>query len=168
MSWSTDSWCELQFKSVCSSAGSINRLNHSLNPEVLERLLQEAQKETSHSATPTIFSNQPSTSISVQSSPKSPQTPNLAIRHHAHTHKQYEFQIEETSRVPNSCNVIAKSPSFYANFGDDDVEVTTTLPLNHLNDSVALQRMSINNANINSNDYSKDMKKNSVNSRTQR
>jgi hypothetical protein len=140
-------------------------LNHSLNPEVLERLLQEAQKE-SHSATPTIFSNQPSTSISVQSSPKSPQTPNLAIRHHGHAHKQYEFQIEEANRVANNCDTIAASQSFYANFGDDDVEVTTTLPHNHLSENVALQRMSISHANNNSNDYLKDVKKNELKSDT--
>ena len=41
-----ESWCELQYKSGCSSTGSISHLNHSVNPEVLEKLLQEAQKET--------------------------------------------------------------------------------------------------------------------------
>lgn len=42
-----ESWCELQFKSGCSSTGSITHLNHTVNPEVLEKLLQEAQKELS-------------------------------------------------------------------------------------------------------------------------
>lgn len=42
-----ESWCELQYKSGCSSTGSISHLNHSVNPEVLEKLLQEAQKELS-------------------------------------------------------------------------------------------------------------------------
>lgn len=42
-----ESWCELQFKSGCSSTGSISHLNHTVNPEVLEKLLQEAQKELS-------------------------------------------------------------------------------------------------------------------------
>jgi hypothetical protein len=41
-----ESWCELQYKSGCSSTGSISHLNHSVNPEVLEKLLQEAQKES--------------------------------------------------------------------------------------------------------------------------
>jgi hypothetical protein len=62
-----DSWCELKFKSGCSSTGSIkNQLNQSVNAEVLEKLLHEAQRET----------NYPSTSISVQSTPKTPHTPN--------------------------------------------------------------------------------------------
>lgn len=43
-----ESWCELQYKSGCSSTGSISHLNHSVNPEVLEKLLQEAQKESGH------------------------------------------------------------------------------------------------------------------------
>jgi hypothetical protein len=41
-----ESWCELQYKSGCSSTGSISHLNHSVNPEVLEKLLHEAQKES--------------------------------------------------------------------------------------------------------------------------
>lgn len=40
-----DSWCELQYKSSCSSTGSISHINHSVNPEILEKLLQEAIKE---------------------------------------------------------------------------------------------------------------------------
>lgn len=135
-------------------------MNHSVNPEVLEKLLQEAQKETSHSATPTIFSNQPSTSISVQSSPKSPQTPNLAMRHRGHTH---EFQLRDGSQEATNCDVIDAAQSFYANFGDDDVEVTTTLPHNDLNESVALRRMSIKHVNSNSNDF---LKKNELKSDT--
>jgi hypothetical protein len=42
-----ESWCELQYKSGCSSTGSIGHFNHSVNPEVLEKLLQEAQRESS-------------------------------------------------------------------------------------------------------------------------
>lgn len=42
-----ESWCELQYKSGCSSTGSISHLNHSVNPEILEKLLQEAQKDAS-------------------------------------------------------------------------------------------------------------------------
>jgi hypothetical protein len=45
-----ESWCELQYKSGCSSTGSISHLNHSVNPEVLEKLLQEAQKESAYAA----------------------------------------------------------------------------------------------------------------------
>ncbi len=41
-----ESWCELQYKSGCSSSGSISHLHHSVNPEVLEKLLQEAQKDS--------------------------------------------------------------------------------------------------------------------------
>ena len=40
-----ESWCELQYRSGCSSTGSISHLHHTVNPEVLEKLLQEAQKE---------------------------------------------------------------------------------------------------------------------------
>lgn len=62
----SESWCELHVKSGCSSASSIrSHLHQSVNPEMLEKLLHEAQRET----------NYPSTSISVQSSPKTPQTP---------------------------------------------------------------------------------------------
>ncbi len=72
-----DSWCELKFKSGCSSTGSIkNHLNQSVNPEVLEKLLNEAQRET----------NYPSTSISVQSSPKTPHTPNDSLTPHPYQH----------------------------------------------------------------------------------
>lgn len=53
-----ESWCDIQFKSSCSSTGSISHLNHTVNPEVLEKLLQEAQKEASfHSSTPPLPSN---------------------------------------------------------------------------------------------------------------
>ena len=43
-----ESWCELQYRSGCSSTGSISHLHHTVNPEVLEKLLQEAQKEVAH------------------------------------------------------------------------------------------------------------------------
>lgn len=135
---------------------------------MLERLLQEAQKENSHSATPTIFSNQPSTSISVQSSPKSPQTPNMNIRHHGHTHKTYdEFQMQEVNPDARNCDIIGASQSFFkiANFGDDDVEVTTSTMhhSHHLNESVSLQRMSINHVNNNNSEF---LKKNELKSDT--
>lgn len=40
-----ESWCDIQYKSGCSSTGSITHLNHTVNPEILEKLLQEAQRE---------------------------------------------------------------------------------------------------------------------------
>lgn len=40
-----ESWCDIQYKSGCSSSGSISHLHHSVNPEILEKLLQEAQRE---------------------------------------------------------------------------------------------------------------------------
>jgi hypothetical protein len=65
-----DSWFELKFKSGCSSTSSIkNHLNQSVNAEVFEKLLHEAQKET----------NYPSTSIAVQSTSKTPHTPNDSL-----------------------------------------------------------------------------------------
>lgn len=45
-----ESWCDIQYKSGCSSSGSISHLHHTVNPEVLEKLLYEAQRE---SASPT-------------------------------------------------------------------------------------------------------------------
>jgi hypothetical protein len=51
-----DSWCELQYKSSCSSTGSISHLNHTVNPEVLEKLLQEAQRESTSNFFP-LFKN---------------------------------------------------------------------------------------------------------------
>ena len=47
-----ESWCELHYKSGCSSTGSISHLNHSVNPEILEKLLQEAQKDSSQRQSP--------------------------------------------------------------------------------------------------------------------
>ena len=52
-----DSWCELQYKSSCSSTGSISHLNHTVNPEVLEKLLQEAQRESTTANFYPIFKN---------------------------------------------------------------------------------------------------------------
>lgn len=40
-----ESWCDIQYKSGCSSTGSISHLHHTVNPEVLEKLLHEAQRE---------------------------------------------------------------------------------------------------------------------------
>lgn len=40
-----ESWCDIQYKSGCSSSGSISHLHHTVNPEILEKLLQEAQRE---------------------------------------------------------------------------------------------------------------------------
>jgi hypothetical protein len=85
-----DSWCDINFKSGCSSAGSSHPLNQSINPEILSKLLQDAQRDpTLPHAIVISSSNQPSTSISVQSSPKSPQTPNVLLmhRHHHHIHQ---------------------------------------------------------------------------------
>jgi guanylate kinase len=56
-------------------------MHQSVNPEILEKLLQEAQKET----------NYPSTSISVQSSPKSPQTPITNITYQSDYDLQTSF-----------------------------------------------------------------------------
>ena len=50
--YNVESWCELKYKSGCSSTGSITHLHHSVNPEVLEKLLQEAQRETSKCSSP--------------------------------------------------------------------------------------------------------------------
>lgn len=40
-----ESWCDIQYKSGCSSTGSISHLHHTVNAEILEKLLHEAQKE---------------------------------------------------------------------------------------------------------------------------
>lgn len=40
-----ESWCDIQYKSGCSSTGSISHLHHTVNPEILEKLLYEAQRE---------------------------------------------------------------------------------------------------------------------------
>lgn len=40
-----ESWCDIQYKSGCSSTGSISHLHHTVNAEILEKLLQEAQRE---------------------------------------------------------------------------------------------------------------------------
>jgi hypothetical protein len=32
-----DSWCDIKFKSGCSSTGSISHINHTVNPEILEK-----------------------------------------------------------------------------------------------------------------------------------
>lgn len=49
-----ESWFDIKYKSGCSSSGSISHLHHTVNPEILEKLLQEAQRESttpSHSTT---------------------------------------------------------------------------------------------------------------------
>ncbi len=47
-----ESWCDIQYKSGCSSTGSISHLHHTVNPEILEKLLYEAQREANSPTNP--------------------------------------------------------------------------------------------------------------------
>lgn len=96
-----DSWCDINFRSGCSSAGSSHPLNQSINPEILHKLLQDAQRDpTLPHAIVISSSNQPSTSISVQSSPKSPTTPNVLLMHRHNQHNlHYHHQQQQQQKL---------------------------------------------------------------------
>lgn len=55
-----ESWCDIRYKSGCSSTGSISHLHHTVNPEILEKLLYEAQREA-NSPTKSPFPADPQT-----------------------------------------------------------------------------------------------------------
>lgn len=80
-----ESWCDIQYKSGCSSSGSISHLHHSVNPEILEKLLQEAQREA--------------------------QSPALAKSYPAHTAKNYVFP--EPSSIQSQVSTDSLSNSIH-------------------------------------------------------
>lgn len=89
----------------------MNPLNQSINPDVLEKLLQEAQKET----------NYPSTSISVQSSPKSPQTPISNSMYNRYTQNQSIHNCH-CQLIQNQSDILVNSQNNFNNNNNSNNE----------------------------------------------
>lgn len=129
-----ESWCDIQYKSGCSSSGSISHLHHTVNPEILEKLLQEAQRES--------------------------QSPSLSKSYPAHTAKNYQVFPEPSSiqsqtsmdSLSNSVHQLDTSTPMLVTFDTSHKQMSPlnsqnipTSPINKIEDDIAKTLTNFNN-----------------------